>query len=254
MISSRDPSRPLFLYVPFNAVHSPLQAPKAAMEPYTSLDKGRRLLAGMLASVDAAVGRIVDALDQAGIRDDTLIVFHGDNGGPKPGSNGPLRDYKGSLYEGGIRTSAFVNWPGHVPAGQRVAEPLHVVDWFPTLVKRAGGSLPDDRPLDGRDAWPTITAHANSPHKSILVATDPDRAALRMGDWKLIQGRQSRTELYNLAADPGEQRDLTEQEPGKRLEMEAALAELLANSVPTAAKDAPRPRRPASIRTRRRTS
>lgn len=254
LISSRDPAKPLFLYVPFNAVHSPLQAPPAAVEPYAALGKGRHILAGMLSSVDAAVGRIVDALDQAGIRDDTLIVFHGDNGGPKPGSNVPLRDYKGSLYEGGIRTSAFVNWPGHVPAGQHVAEPLHVVDWFPTLVKLAGGSLPDDRPLDGRDAWPTITARAKSPHEAILVATDPDRAALRIGDWKLIQGRQSRTELYNLAADPGEQRDLTEQEPGKRRVMEAAIAKLRANSVPTAAKDAPRPRRPASIRTRRRTS
>lgn len=239
LIASRDDAKPLFLYVPFNAVHSPLQAPAATTEPYASLEKKRGILAGMLASVDAAVGRIVDALAQAGIRDDTLIVFHGDNGGPKPGSNGPLRDFKGSLYEGGIRTSGFVNWPGHVPAGRRVAEPLHTVDWFPTLVKLAGGSPPDDRPLDGRDAWPTITAGAKSPHEAVLVATDPHRAALRMGDWKLIAGPGGKNELYDLAVDPGERVDRSSTDPQRLRVMRSRLAETLTAAVPSGARNPP---------------
>jgi arylsulfatase A-like enzyme len=246
MIESRDPAKPLFLYVPFNAVHAPLQAPPGTTEPYAALDKNRRILAGMLASVDAAIGRIVDALAQAGIRDDTLIVFCGDNGGPKSGSNGPLRGHKGSLYEGGIRTCGFVNWPGQVPAGRHVSEPLHTVDWFPTFMRLAGGAAPDDRPLDGRDAWPTITAGAKSPHDSILVATDPERAALRRGDWKIVAGPQGRAELFNLVDDPGERRDLAVQEPEKYRELAAKLAAALAGAVPTGAKAPPdkAPRKP----------
>jgi arylsulfatase A-like enzyme len=247
MIAARDPAKPLFLYVPFNGVHAPYQAPRRYLEPYAAIaDEQRRTLAGMLAAVDEAVGRIVDALEQAGLREETLIIFSGDNGGCRPGSNGSLRDAKGSLYEGGIRTCGFATWRGHVPAGRRTAEPIHTVDWFPTLVTLAGGRLRADPPLDGRDIWPVITRGAKSPHDAILVATGPDRAALRIGAWKLI-ATGGRDELYDLATDPGERTDRAADRLDRVGALRTKLAELLADAVPSPASEpparSPRPRR-----------
>lgn len=244
IITSRDTSKPLFLYVPFNGVHSPLQVPNRYVAPYASIaDERRRTLAGMLAAVDEAIGRIVDTLDQAGIREQTLILFSGDNGGQRPGTNGPLRDFKGSLYEGGIRTSGFATWPGHVPAGGRTAEPIHTVDWFPTIVKLASGSLDGGQPLDGRDVWPVIARGAKSPHEAILVATGPARAAVRMGDWKLIVAG-GKEELYDLATDLGERTNRAAAEPERLQALRAKLAELSADAKPARADEpADRPRR-----------
>ena len=244
MIAGRDPAKPLFLYVPFNGVHSPYQVPARYTAPYAGIaNDRRRTLAGMLAAVDEAIGRIVDSLAQAGIREETLIIFSGDNGGCRPGTNGPLRDFKGSLYEGGIRTCGFVTWPGRVPAGGRTAEPIHTVDWFPTLVSLAGGELDGGQPLDGRDVWPVITRGAKSPHEAILVAKGPAHAAVRMGDWKLIAG-DGGDELYDLATDLGEQNDRAAGEPDRVRAMRATLAELLAEAVPPGSTEpTKRPRR-----------
>ena len=232
-IAAHDSTQPLFLYVPFNGVHTPLQVPPQYREPYRGLAKeNRRVLAGMLAAVDEAVGRVVAALDAVGMRDETLIVFSSDNGGPPPGSNGPLRDFKGSLYEGGIRAAAFATWPGRIPGGQRIREPVHVVDWYPTLLSLAGRP-PDGGPsLDGVDIWPVLTSRAKSPHAEILVATGPRTAALRSGDWKLISGERRPPELYDLAADLGEQRDLAGREPGKLADMQRRMDAVLAGAVP----------------------
>ncbi|MFM9146543.1 MAG: arylsulfatase B, partial [Verrucomicrobiota bacterium] len=131
-IETRDRTKPLFLYVPFNGVHSPMQVPDSYLKPYGSLTGSRQKLAGMLAAVDEAIGQVVGALEKSGLGKDTLIVFSSDNGGPPPGINTPLRGFKGSLWEGGTRAAAFVRWPGQVPAGKRIAHPMHVIDWYPT--------------------------------------------------------------------------------------------------------------------------
>ncbi len=253
MIAERNAKKPLFLYVPFNGVHSPLQVPDRYLKPYAELEGNRRTLAGMIAAVDEGIGKIVAALEKAGMRGNTLIVFSSDNGGPNPGrlsSNGELRAGKGTLYEGGVRVCACANWPGHVPAGATIKEPMHAVDWYPTLVKLAGGSLEQKLPLDGRDVWPTITAGAKSPHDAILLVQSPTRAAVRMGDWKLLVdtsplgnaaprqrprdarggGRNARrnfVELYNLAADVGETTNLAAKEPQRVTAMRAVLDRLL---------------------------
>ena len=112
LIIEKDKTKPLFLYVPFNGVHAPLQVPERYLAPYENLTGGRRSLAGMLSAVDEAIGKIVAALESTGQREKTLIVFSADNGGPSPrtlSNNGPLRAGKGTLYEGGIRASAFIN-------------------------------------------------------------------------------------------------------------------------------------------------
>jgi arylsulfatase A-like enzyme len=208
----------------------------------------------MLAAVDEAIGQIVASLEKAGRRENTLIVFSSDNGGPKPGTNTPLRDYKGSLYEGGVRAAAFANWPGKIPAGQRIAHPMHMIDWYPTFVKLAGGTLEGSQPLDGKDVWPMLTEQAPSPHEYILSAQAPDKAALRMGDWKLIENRSASAAkvkgkgkgknkgkaakeseplaLYDLAKDPGESTNLAGSEPERLGAMRAKLDELLRDAVP----------------------
>ena len=262
LIAAKDKSKPLFLYVPFNGVHSPFQVPERYLTPYAELKGNRRQTAGMIAAVDEAIGQIVAALEAAGLRDDTLIVFSSDNGGPNPGSvstNGALRAGKGTIHEGGIRVCAFANWPGRIPAGVTIKEPMHAVDWFPTLVKLAGGSLATDKQrleLDGRDVWPMLTEGAKSPHEAILCVQSPQRAAVRMGDWKLIvnaaakaseaaatpaparrKRRQQATmgdgvELYNLATDIGETTNLADKEPQRVSSMRATLAALLKDAAP----------------------
>ncbi len=259
IIDAQEKTKPLFLYVPFNGVHGPLQVPESYKAPYASSLNGPRLqLAGMLAAVDEAIGQIVDALERAGMRENTLMVFSSDNGGPLPGKNTPLRGYKGSLWEGGVRAAAFANWPGKIPAGQRLKHPMHIIDWYPTIVKLAGASLERSQPLDGRDVWPMLTQGAPSPHEFILSAQAPDKAAIRIGDWKLIvdsstpvaaggkaKGKnkakaKARAEketgplaLFNLAQDPGESSDLAPAEPERVAAMRTRLEEVMKDAVPS---------------------
>lgn len=243
IVRRQDGERPFFLYVPFNAVHSPLQVPDEYMAPYKHLAEPRRKLAGMLAAMDEAVGRIVAAVEERGLRSNTLFIFSSDNGGPSPGrvtDNGPLRGGKAGLYEGGVRVCAFVTWDGKVPAGKRLEEPLHMVDWFPTLVQLAGGSLAPQRqelPLDGRDLWPTLAAGKPSPHEEILLNTSPGRGAIRVGDWKLkLRSANSRNaeevELFNLTDDIGETDNLAEAHPDKVKDFRSRYDRWAAQAVP----------------------
>jgi arylsulfatase A-like enzyme len=260
-IAERDHAKPLFLYVPFNAVHAPLQVPERYLEPYADIPGNRRLMAGMLSAVDEAIGRIVEALDTAGIRDNTLIVFSSDNGGPNPrglSDNGVLRAGKGTLYEGGVRACAFANWPGQITAGRRIQQPVHVVDWYPTLITLAGGSLKQTAPIDGLDIAPVLTSEAESPHDAILLVQTRQRAAIRMGDWKLLvnatedasesspepkrkaaKKRAKRknpapppVELFNLKQDLSESKNLADQEPQRVTTMRAQLEQMLKDAVP----------------------
>ncbi|MDP3071434.1 MAG: arylsulfatase [Opitutaceae bacterium] len=259
LIGAQDPARPLFLYVPFNAVHSPHQVPARYMEPYANLKGNRRIYAGMLAAMDEAIGEIVAALEKKGMRDNTLIVFCSDNGGPSPGvitSNGLLRAGKGTLYEGGVRVPAVAAWTGRIKPGAIVSAPLHIVDWYPTLLNLAGVSLVQPHPLDGRDAWPAITQGAPSPHEDILHNITPVGGAIRVGDWKLVAGgRFSETEnpeasakknkkggkgdvpadgieLFNLKADPYEKTNLAAQQPERVKAMRARLDAYAKAAVP----------------------
>lgn len=234
LIREKQADKPLFLYLPFNAVHGPYQVPDKYTQSYQALVGTRRAYAGMLSAMDEAVGQVVVALKETGLLDNTLIIFSSDNGGPSPGkitSNGPLRAGKGSIYEGGVRVCAFAVWPGHIPAGKTVSEPLHAVDWYPTLVKLAGGSIEQKLPLDGRNIWPVLTEGAPSPHDAILLcATHPKSAALRMGDWKLVHdGKED--ELYNVITDLGEKQDLAASHPEKRRELRARLDALMKEGV-----------------------
>lgn len=236
-INTHDKETPFFLYVPFNAVHTPLQAPDESLAPYANLPNRRRTLAGMLSAMDAAVGQIVDAIDARGLREETLFIFSSDNGGFQPGQvtdNTPLRAGKGTLYEGGVRVCAFATWDGRLPAGTRNDAMLHIVDWYPTLLSIAGASLEQERPLDGLDLWATISEGAVSPHSEILFNATPHEGAIRVGDWKLIvthgnqnantprrRAREESIQLYNLADDLSEATDLSATHPDKVAELRA---------------------------------
>jgi len=250
LIEAHDPKVPLFLYLAFTAPHAPYQAPRAALDRYASVgDPSRRAYAAMISSMDDQIGRVVDALERRGMRDNTLIVFQSDNGGPRsakftgeidmskstiPADNGPFRDGKGMLYEGGTRVAALLNWPGRVKPGTVVDEPMHVVDIYPTLAALAGASTAKCKPLDGLNVWPAIAEGKPSPRTEVVYDVEPFRAALSQGPWKLVWQATlpSRTELFNLAEDPSEKTDLAAKNPQKVAELKARVEELARTAVP----------------------
>ncbi len=255
LITTKDQGKPLFLYVPFNGIHAPHQVPDEYLKPYAQLKGERQKLAGMLAAVDEAIGQIIATLEKSGLRENTLVIFSTDNGGPKPCDNTPLRGFKGSIWEGGVRGCGFVNWPGKIASGMHNKEPMHTIDWYPTLVNLAGGSLEQKMPLDGKDVWPMLTQGAPSPHDTILCVHSPTSAAVRMGDWKLMMNgadqdsenadedapkkkvkgngaaKGESVELYNLATDIGETTNLAAKEPERVAKMRAKLVEMLKGAV-----------------------
>lgn len=259
VIEQAQAGRPFFLYLPFNAPHTPLQAPGEYVKRYAHLtDKKRQVYAAMIECFDDQVGRVVDTLAARGLTDNTLILFSSDNGGllgVGGASNGKLRAQKGTLYEGGTRVCALANWPGQIKSGTVIQEPLHIVDWFPTLVKLAGASLNQKQPLDGRDIWPVITEGKASPHEDILINAMPNSGAIRMGDWKLVlnghitanelkkantaNATASKVELFNLTDDPYEQTNLAESNPEKVNQLRARLDAYRSAALPPKAEDEP---------------
>lgn len=241
-IKTQAGQQPFFLYVPFNAVHTPLQAPKKYLDMYPHLNGGRKTYAAMLTAMDDAVGEIVKAVDDAGQRANTLFIFSSDNGGPSPGritDNGPYREGKGTLYEGGVRVAAFVSWEGKIKAGQTIHEPMHAVDWYPTLAALVASQHDQKNAVDGMDVWPMLTSGAKSPHQSILLNTTPNTGAVRVGDWKLVvktgvdnpeaesskkkKNALNSVELFNLKNDPYEKMNAAKTHPEKLAELQSIL-------------------------------
>jgi arylsulfatase A-like enzyme len=249
LIEGHDSATPLFLYLAFNAVHTPYQAPQEYLDQYNNIeDPSRRAYAASATAMDDQMGRVIAALDQKKMLDNTLIIFQSDNGGTRnpmfagaitdmskvvlPADNGPYRDGKGSLYEGGTRVVAFASWPGHIKEGSTVNEMIHTVDLYPTLVNLAGGKLRKNKPLDGMDVWGTISEGKPSPRTEIVYNIEPFRAAIRQGDWKLVWHTllPQSSELYNIATDPSETKNLASENPEKVAELPKRINQLAAEA------------------------
>ena len=205
IISSHKADSPLFLFVAYQAVHSPLEVPEQYTEQYKDIkNAARRTYAGMVSCMDEGIGNITKALQKHGLWEETVLFFSTDNGGQihAGGNNWPLRGWKGSLWEGGMRGVGLVYSKLVKRPGQISSEMIHVTDWFPTIVHLAGGSV-DGLSLDGYNVWETISNGTPSPRKEILHNVDPidaywsfhiepykhcRQAAIRVGDWKLLTG------------------------------------------------------------------
>ena len=233
-IIETDHDRPFFLYVAYSVPHFPLDEPQEWMSRYEGRfdEPSRRWLAASITHMDAGIGRIVDALDREGLRENTLVVFVSDNGGQKSlgrstqskgryadkphtvlGDNRPLRGWKGDVYEGGIRVPALANWSGVLPPST-VDAPIHIVDWMPTLCRLAGCAPKRDLDWDGTDVWPIIRGNSAKTEPRSLYWKAPRYSAVRLGDWKLVlRNSGDSPELYDLGADPYETRDLADGNP-----------------------------------------
>lgn len=226
---------PFFLTVTFNAVHSPLQAKLPTLEKFSGIkDMHRRIFAAMLHDLDTAVGRIVECIDRENLRDDTIIVFLSDNGGPTKeltSSNLPLRGGKGSMYEGGLRVPMLVNWPKELPQGTVCNEIVSSLDFFPTLARLAGAELPKaelpntEMPvtLDGHDILPLLKGDDSMSNHQFLFWRQGKRAALRAGPWKIVCPRspsnQRIWELYHVESDISETNNMASSQPEKLEEL-----------------------------------
>jgi arylsulfatase A-like enzyme len=246
LIEKHDPSKPLYLYLAFTAPHTPYQAPDEYLAKYPEIaDTSRRTYAAMITAMDDQIGRVLEALDKRGMRDNTLVLFHSDNGGTRsakftgeskvtgelPCNNGSYRDGKGTNYEGGTRVVALANWSGRIKPG-KVDGMMHVVDMYPTLVSVAGGTLDKAKPLDGLNVWAAISEGKVSPRTEVVYNVQPWGAAVRQGDWKLLWFAliPGKLELFNLAADPSEAKNLVEANPAKAKELQTRITELAAQS------------------------
>jgi len=225
----RHAREPFFLYLAFNAVHAPLQATDKYTSRFGSIkDQERRTFAAMLSAMDDAVGRVLAALRDKGLEDNTLIFFISDNGGPTvqtTSRNDPLRGTKGQVYEGGIRVPFLVQWKGRLPAGKVLDAPVIALDILPTAVAAAGGTIPADARLDGVNLLPYLTGRSNKPPHDRLFWRFGRQWAVRIGNWKLLATNAGSPQLYDLANDIGEQKDLAAEHTDKVKELQAAYDE-----------------------------
>jgi arylsulfatase A-like enzyme len=219
--------KPFFLYLAFNAVHQPLQAPPKYLErfPDTQDPKRRRMLA-VLSAMDDAVGQLLAQLREHKLEENTLIFFLSDNGGPSEGNtslNTPFSGYKSQLFEGGIREPFFAQWKGHIAPGQTLDQPVISLDIFSTALAVAGATPPNDRPIDGVNLLPLLEGKQAGPVHDRLFWRYAPQWAVREGDWKLM-GLKDRAKLFNLAKDPAEKHDLAGEHPDVVQRLKTAYA------------------------------
>ncbi len=226
---------PFFLYITHHVPHSPLDEPEEYQRIYDELPMmhpSRRVFAAAVSHLDESVGEIVKALESTGKRDNTIIIFISDNGGQHSwasqtnyrgayaetphlvlGNNFPLKGWKHTLYEGGIRVPGFINWPGRISPGI-IEQEVHVSDWLPTLYQLASGSQVSHR-IDGRNIWPLISGEKISLEKKPLYWKISGTIAVRDGDWKMLFHNEKELELYNLKEDFRETSNLAKEHPEK---------------------------------------
>jgi uncharacterized sulfatase len=225
--ANRD--RPFFLYLAHWAPHTPLQATREDYEALSHIENHReRVYAAMIRSLDRGVGEVLRALERNGLDENTIVLFTSDNGGAGyiglPEVNRPFRGWKISLFEGGIHVPYFLKWPARIAPGTEFEAPVHHFDMYATAAVAAGAPLPEDRKIDGVDLVPYVTGEGDGePHRALFWRSGASRSALVDG-WKLnVSDPPGRSWLFDLAADPTEQHDLSSERPEKLAELMAAM-------------------------------
>lgn len=233
-------SEPWFCYLAFNAVHGPLEATEKYLARFPDIKEGKRLrYAAMQSAMDDAVGTVLAKIHELGEEENTLVFFFSDNGGPTQqttSGNGPLRGYKGQTWEGGVRVPFMVQWKGHIPSGKTDDRPVIQLDICPTVLAAANVEIKPEWKLDGVNLLPYLTGKdSGTPHESLYWRFGP-QVAIRKGNWKLVKGaggfglegveRRAKgdmagAELYDLANDIGEKKNLAAEEPDKVKELAA---------------------------------
>jgi len=212
----RHHDKPFFLYLTYNAPHTPMETPKRYQNSFEHITKPvRHAYAGMLAAMDDGIGNVLAQLRTYGIEDNTLVFFLNDNGGPGKRygpRNSPLKAGKGSFLEGGIRVPFIIQWPRRLPSGVTYDHPVISLDILPTAAAVAGAKLPQDRNIDGVNLIPYLTGQTKEPPHKILFWRMGDDYAVRHRNWKLVN-TGSNTELFDLAADIAETRNLAAEQP-----------------------------------------
>jgi arylsulfatase A-like enzyme len=212
----RHAKDPFFLYLAYNSPHTPLQAPQKYLDRVSNIsDEIRRKYAAMICCMDDGIGRLMAAMEELKLDNDTLLFFLSDNGGPGPvthADNHPYRGFKGQVYEGGIHVPFVARWRGRLPAGETYGSPVISLDIFPTAAAVAGAKVPSDRSIDGVNLLPHITGKGSPPPHDLLYwrTGGGESFAVRQGNMKLVKIGK-RTELYDLEADIGESKDLAGQ-------------------------------------------
>ena len=229
-----DPEKPFFLYLPHAAPHFPFQAPDSdpalpSKENWTKGERGDYVK--MIESLDASVGKVIDTLKERGFAGNTLVVFASDHGAIRPGDNGPYRDFKGTLFEGGIRTPLIVRWPGHLEHGSICSETGTLMDLTTSFLRIAGAKAPEGKPLDGVDLLRYAERKEPIPARTIpWRARRGDRTwkAIRQGNWKYLsktEAEKTQEWLFNLSEDPYEKTNQLEKKSGWAAKLRKALAE-----------------------------
>ena len=224
-------NRPFFLYLAHWGIHTPLQATKADFDAVGDIRPHRlRVYAAMTRALDRSVGRIVEKLKQAGLSDNTIIVFSSDNGGAGyidiPDVNKPYRGWKLTLFEGGIKVPMFVKWPARIRPGTHVTTPVAHIDVMPTLAGAGGAALPEGVEIDGRDMMPAAMGKGRitRPNDALFWQSGYNQV-VRAGDWKLlVDGKQNKNWLFNLKTDPTERTNLAVANASKVADLKALLA------------------------------
>ncbi len=212
--------QPFFLYLSYNAPHTPLEAKEEDLKRFSNIkDKNRRTYAAMVYAVDRGIKNIVEKLKATHQFKNTLIVFSSDNGGKlKAGAtNYPLKEGKGSAYEGGFRVPTFLHWPNVVPVGKKFNHPISSLDFYPTFAGLAGAQIPMNKELDGKNIWNDFLLNKNTRPETPLFIMRHRKGfsdvAVRMGKWKALKVYQQNWKLFNVENDIGENEDLSGQYP-----------------------------------------
>jgi arylsulfatase A-like enzyme len=260
----RSAKRPWFVYVPFHAVHIPVDTPDEYKKLYAGVNFGetdpqreesRRRFAAFVSQLDAKIGQLVKAIDETGQRRNTLIIFTSDNGGLHDGGNAyvsevpstpalsvnlPLKGQKNTLYEGGVRVPAFVNWPGRLKPATCEA-PIHAADWMPTITNLADWKPQADPKFDGIDVFPAVSGSAATTDHRVIYIPHPSGAIVLRDGWKLIVRKararspdtEPAVELFNVKTDPSETKNVAAANPEKVRELQAVLEKLRKDDMTT---------------------